>query len=41
MIREDKDIKLDELILTEITTIMGAHTGPGISQNLLILNLKI
>jgi len=30
MIREDKDIKLDELILTEITTIMGAHTGPGI-----------
>ena len=30
MIREDKDIKLDELILTEITTIMSAHTGPGI-----------
>lgn len=30
MIRDDKDIKLDELILTEITTIMSAHTGPGI-----------
>lgn len=30
MIREDKDIKFDELILTEITTIMSAHTGPGI-----------
>ena len=30
MIREDKNIKFDELILTEITTIMSAHTGPGI-----------
>jgi DegV family protein with EDD domain len=30
MIMEDKDIKTSELILTEITTIMSAHTGPGI-----------
>ncbi|MDD3819529.1 MAG: DegV family protein [Actinomycetota bacterium] len=30
MIRKDKDIKIDELVLTEITTIMSAHTGPGI-----------
>ena len=30
MIRNDPEIKIDELILTEITTIMGAHTGPGI-----------
>jgi len=30
MIKEDKKIKIDELILTEITTIMSAHTGPGI-----------
>ncbi|GAG58365.1 unnamed protein product, partial [marine sediment metagenome] len=30
MIREDKSIKTDEIILTEITTIMVAHTGPGI-----------
>jgi DegV family protein with EDD domain len=30
MIIEDKDIKTSELILTEITTIMSAHTGPGI-----------
>jgi len=30
MIREDDRIKIDELILTEVTTIMSAHTGPGI-----------
>ncbi len=30
MIREDDRIKVDELILTEVTTIMSAHTGPGI-----------
>ena len=30
MITEDKDIKIDELVLTEITTIMSAHTGPTI-----------
>ena len=26
MIRKDKDIKISELVLTEITTIMSAHT---------------
>jgi len=30
MITDDKDIKVDELVLTEITTIMSAHTGPTI-----------
>jgi len=30
MVRNDSKIKIDELILTEITTIMSAHTGPGI-----------
>lgn len=30
MIREDNRIKIDELILTEVTAIMSAHTGPGI-----------
>jgi DegV family protein with EDD domain len=30
MIKGDKKIKIDELILTEVTTIMSAHTGPGI-----------
>ena len=30
MIKEDKKIKTDELILTEVTTVMSAHTGPGI-----------
>ena len=30
MIREDNKIKIDELILTEVTTVMSAHTGPGI-----------
>jgi len=29
MIRDDNDIKIDKLIMTEITTIMSAHTGPG------------
>ena len=30
LIRDDSDIEIDEIILTEITTIMSAHTGPGI-----------
>jgi len=30
MIKNDSKIKIDELILTEITTIIGAHTGPDI-----------
>jgi len=30
MIEGDSDIDIDELILTEITAIMSAHTGPGI-----------
>lgn len=30
MITKDKNIDIDELIVTEITTIIGAHTGPGI-----------
>lgn len=30
MVRDDNDIEIDELIITEITTIMSAHTGPGI-----------
>jgi len=30
MVRNDSKIKIDELIITEITTIMSAHTGPGI-----------
>jgi DegV family protein with EDD domain len=30
MVKEDKKIEIDELILTEVTTIMSAHTGPGI-----------
>jgi DegV family protein with EDD domain len=30
IIRSDKKIEIDELILTELTTVMSAHTGPGI-----------
>lgn len=30
MVKDDNDIEIDELIITEITTIMSAHTGPGI-----------
>jgi DegV family protein with EDD domain len=30
MVKGDKKIKIDELILTEVTTVMSAHTGPGI-----------
>ena len=30
MVRDDGDIKVDEIILTEVTTIMSAHTWPGI-----------
>jgi DegV family protein with EDD domain len=30
MVKNDSRIKIDELIITEITTIMSAHTGPGI-----------
>lgn len=30
MVRRDKRIKTGELILTEVTTVMSAHTGPGI-----------
>ncbi len=30
IIRSDNKIAIDELILTEVTTVMSAHTGPGI-----------
>ncbi len=30
IIRSDSKIEIDELILTEVTTVMSAHTGPGI-----------
>lgn len=30
IITQDKSIKIDEMIITEITTIMSAHTGPDI-----------
>jgi DegV family protein with EDD domain len=30
MVKNDPDIRIDELILTEITTIISGHTGPGI-----------
>jgi len=30
MIREDSRVKIDEMILSEVTTVMSAHTGPGI-----------
>lgn len=30
MIEEDNKIKIDELILTEVTAVMSAHNGPGI-----------
>lgn len=30
IIRSDKNIIIDELILSEMTTVMSAHTGPGI-----------
>lgn len=30
IIRSDNRIKINELILTEVTTVMSAHTGPGI-----------
>ena len=30
IIRSDKKIEIDELVLTEVTTVMSAHTGPGI-----------
>lgn len=30
IIRSDSEIEIDELILTEITKVMSAHTGPGI-----------
>jgi len=30
MVRNDSKIKIDEMILSEITPIMSAHTGPGI-----------
>jgi len=30
LIKSDPEIKIDELILTEITTIISGHTGPGI-----------
>lgn len=30
MVRGDNNIEIDEFILTDITTIMSAHTGPGI-----------
>jgi DegV family protein with EDD domain len=29
-VKNDPDIRIDELILTEITTIISGHTGPGI-----------
>jgi len=30
IIRSDNEIKIDEMILTELTTVMSVHTGPGI-----------
>jgi DegV family protein with EDD domain len=30
IIRSDSQIEIDELVLTELTTVMSAHTGPGI-----------
>ncbi len=30
LIRDDSDTEIDEIILTEITAIISAHTGPGI-----------
>jgi DegV family protein with EDD domain len=30
MIREDSRVKIDEMILSEVTAVMSAHTGPGI-----------
>ncbi len=30
IIRSDNKIEIDELILTKVTTVMSAHTGPGI-----------
>ena len=29
-LKENKDIKIDEIIITKITTVISAHTGPGI-----------
>jgi DegV family protein with EDD domain len=30
MLRDNKDIRIDEIIITKITTVISAHTGPGI-----------
>jgi DegV family protein with EDD domain len=30
MLKENKDIRIDEIITTKITTVISAHTGPGI-----------
>jgi len=30
MLRDNKEIKIDEIITTKITTVISAHTGPGI-----------
>lgn len=30
MIKNDPDINVEEIIMTRMTAIMGAHTGPGI-----------
>jgi len=30
MIKNDPDIDVKEIIMTSMTAIMGAHTGPGI-----------
>jgi fatty acid-binding protein DegV len=30
MVKNDPDINVEEIIMTRMTAIMGAHTGPGI-----------
>ena len=30
MLKDNKDIRIDEIIITKITTVISAHTGPGI-----------
>ena len=30
MVNNDPDIDVEEIIMTKMTAIMGAHTGPGI-----------
>ena len=30
MLKDNKGIRIDEIITTKITTVISAHTGPGI-----------